>query len=111
MVAHADPMAAPAQFGLSPELKEALDNFISSNKVVLFMKGNRQFPQVSASLPMGWFHVSSSRIQIWGRTRTAGTTGALNWLLGCLAVWLLQHMCADPEHPERAVRDSQHPRR
>ena len=35
--------------GLQPELKLAIDNFIASNKVVLFMKGNKQFPQCGFS--------------------------------------------------------------
>ncbi|GLJ09378.1 hypothetical protein SUGI_0107770 [Cryptomeria japonica] len=30
---------------LTPELKQALDTFISSHKVVLFMKGTKDFPQ------------------------------------------------------------------
>ncbi|CAM6108233.1 unnamed protein product [Calypogeia fissa] len=34
---------------LTPELKSALDNFVQSNKVVLFMKGNRDFPQCGFS--------------------------------------------------------------
>ena len=35
--------------GLQPELKSAIDKFITSNKVVLFMKGNKQFPQCGFS--------------------------------------------------------------
>nr|ABU48541.1 glutaredoxin-like protein 4 [Pteris vittata] len=35
--------------GLSPELKEAVDKFVTSNKVVLFMKGNKLFPQCGFS--------------------------------------------------------------
>jgi hypothetical protein len=31
--------------GLKPELRAAIDKFVTSNKVVLFMKGNKQFPQ------------------------------------------------------------------
>ena len=45
--------------GLSEELKLAIDKYVSDNKVVLFMKGNRQFPQcgfsntcVQARLPL-----------------------------------------------------------
>eukprot|EP00850_Spirogloea_muscicola_P021502 SM000251S08833 [mRNA] locus=s251:138298:139488:- [translate_table: standard] len=34
---------------LTPELKEALHKFVVDNKVVLFMKGNRQFPQCGFS--------------------------------------------------------------
>ncbi|BFI30026.1 monothiol glutaredoxin [Marchantia polymorpha subsp. ruderalis] len=34
---------------LSPEMKEALDAFIAANKVVLFMKGNKNFPQCGFS--------------------------------------------------------------
>lgn len=30
---------------LKPELRAALDKFVTDNKVVLFMKGNKQFPQ------------------------------------------------------------------
>ena len=35
--------------GLSEELKLAIDKYVSDNKVVLFMKGNRQFPQCGFS--------------------------------------------------------------
>ena len=35
--------------GLQPELKSAIDKFIASNKVVPFMKGNKQFPQCGFS--------------------------------------------------------------
>ena len=35
--------------GLSEELKSAVDKFIVDNKVVLFMKGNRMFPQCGFS--------------------------------------------------------------
>jgi monothiol glutaredoxin len=34
---------------LTPELKEAVDKFVTSNKVVLFMKGNKSFPQCGFS--------------------------------------------------------------
>ena len=34
---------------LTPEMKEAVDKFVSSNKVVLFMKGNKLFPQCGFS--------------------------------------------------------------
>jgi monothiol glutaredoxin len=34
---------------LAPQLKEALDKYLSENKVVLFMKGNRMFPQCGFS--------------------------------------------------------------
>ena len=35
--------------GLSPELHAAIDKFIAENKIVLFMKGNRMFPQCGFS--------------------------------------------------------------
>ena len=35
--------------GLSPELHTAIDKFIQDNKIVLFMKGNRMFPQCGFS--------------------------------------------------------------
>ena len=35
--------------GLSSELKGAIDKFIQDNKIVLFMKGNRMFPQCGFS--------------------------------------------------------------
>lgn len=41
------PPGAPA--GLTPELKVALDKFTTDNAVVLFMKGNRDFPQCGFS--------------------------------------------------------------
>jgi len=34
---------------LTPELKETLDTFVASNKVVLFMKGTKDFPQCGFS--------------------------------------------------------------
>lgn len=34
---------------MQPELKKALDDFISQNKIVLFMKGTQQFPQCGFS--------------------------------------------------------------
>ncbi|DBA74995.1 TPA: hypothetical protein ACH3X1_010338 [Trebouxia sp. C0004] len=40
----------PSQgMGVSPELKSAIDKFIADNKIVLFMKGNRMFPQCGFS--------------------------------------------------------------
>ena len=38
-------LAAPGA-GMAPELKRSIDTFIASNKVVVFMKGNREAPQV-----------------------------------------------------------------
>ena len=46
--------AAP---GLKPELRKALDDFVSQNKIVLFMKGTQQVPRMCA------VHVTSSMIQ------------------------------------------------
>ncbi|CAI7888201.1 unnamed protein product [Closterium sp. NIES-54] len=40
---------APSSGALTPELKSALDKFITENKVILFMKGNKQFPQCGFS--------------------------------------------------------------
>lgn len=34
---------------LTPELKEALDKFVAANKIVLFMKGTKLFPQCGFS--------------------------------------------------------------
>lgn len=34
---------------MSPELKEAMDNLIAEQKIVVFMKGNKQFPQCGFS--------------------------------------------------------------
>eukprot|EP00899_Mesostigma_viride_P012283 jgi/Mesvir1/21055/Mv16544-RA.1 len=42
-------MSAAAGAGLPSELKQALDDFVNSNKIVLFMKGTRQFPQCGFS--------------------------------------------------------------
>ncbi|EIE18986.1 glutaredoxin [Coccomyxa subellipsoidea C-169] len=44
-----DSSSVQAQPGLSPELKDALEKFINSHKVVLFMKGTKQFPQCGFS--------------------------------------------------------------
>ncbi|GFR47209.1 hypothetical protein Agub_g8889 [Astrephomene gubernaculifera] len=38
-----------AASGMSPELKRSIDEFISANKIVVFMKGTRQFPQCGFS--------------------------------------------------------------
>jgi hypothetical protein len=35
--------------GMAPELKEAVEEFLQKNKVVLFMKGTKQFPQCGFS--------------------------------------------------------------
>jgi monothiol glutaredoxin len=35
--------------GMTPELKEAIDKYLSANKVVLFMKGTKMFPQCGFS--------------------------------------------------------------
>lgn len=50
---------------MSPELQRSIDEFISSNKVVVFMKGEKNSPQVSdrlESLPrpssLRWFNAS-----------------------------------------------------
>eukprot|EP00475_Leptophrys_vorax_P022766 TRINITY_DN30988_c0_g1_i1.p1 TRINITY_DN30988_c0_g1~~TRINITY_DN30988_c0_g1_i1.p1 ORF type:complete len:180 (+),score=21.40 TRINITY_DN30988_c0_g1_i1:93-632(+) len=40
---------APSSESLTPELKSALDKFVAENKVVLFMKGTKQFPQCGFS--------------------------------------------------------------
>ena len=34
---------------MEPELKEAVEEFLEKNKVVLFMKGTKQFPQCGFS--------------------------------------------------------------
>lgn len=45
-----DSFGAPGGGGaLTPELEQAIDKFLSENKVVLFMKGNKQFPQCGFS--------------------------------------------------------------
>jgi hypothetical protein len=36
----------PMHAGMSPELKSSIDEFIAKNKIVVFMKGDRQQPQV-----------------------------------------------------------------
>lgn len=40
------PSSAPV---LTPELRTAVDEFLQEHKIVLFMKGNRQFPQCGFS--------------------------------------------------------------
>ena len=59
---HADSLEATPQSGLSPELKEALEKLITENKVVLFMKGTRQFPQVRACNASG---AMVQRVSVW----------------------------------------------
>ncbi|KAK9784873.1 hypothetical protein WJX73_000369 [Symbiochloris irregularis] len=39
----------PPGAGLSPDLREALDKFVASHPIVLFMKGTKQFPQCGFS--------------------------------------------------------------
>jgi monothiol glutaredoxin len=39
----------PAGQGMAPQLKSAIDNLIESNKIVVFMKGTKQFPQCGFS--------------------------------------------------------------
>ena len=34
--------------GMAPELKKSIDDFIASNKVVVFMKGEKASPQVGS---------------------------------------------------------------
>ena len=34
---------------MAPELKQAVEEFLDKNKIVLFMKGTRQFPQCGFS--------------------------------------------------------------
>jgi hypothetical protein len=38
-----------AEAGMAPELKARIDELISSNKVVVFIKGTKQFPQCGFS--------------------------------------------------------------
>ncbi|GIL44501.1 hypothetical protein Vafri_1951 [Volvox africanus] len=35
--------------GMDPELKKSIDNLIATNKIVVFIKGSRQFPQCGFS--------------------------------------------------------------
>jgi glutaredoxin-related protein len=35
--------------GMAPQLKSAIDTLIESNKIVVFMKGTKQFPQCGFS--------------------------------------------------------------
>ncbi|XP_031475758.1 monothiol glutaredoxin-S7, chloroplastic isoform X1 [Nymphaea colorata] len=43
------PAAAASSGALTPELKSTLDKVVSSHKVVLFMKGTKEFPQCGFS--------------------------------------------------------------
>ncbi|KAI8469145.1 MAG: glutaredoxin subgroup II [Monoraphidium minutum] len=42
-------VARAADAGMAPELKSAIDELITKNKVVVFMKGTKQFPQCGFS--------------------------------------------------------------
>jgi monothiol glutaredoxin len=42
-------MGAPSGVEMSPELKSAVEKYLTENKVVLFMKGNKLFPQCGFS--------------------------------------------------------------
>jgi len=46
---HSSPGQADQLAGMAPELKEAVEEFLKKNKVVLFMKGTKQFPQCGFS--------------------------------------------------------------
>lgn len=46
---HAESSSVQSPMSLSPELKSALETFIQEHKVVLFMKGTKQFPQCGFS--------------------------------------------------------------
>merc|ERR1712060_861250 len=46
---HATADASADGAALKPELKAAIDKFVTDNKVVLFMKGTKQFPQCGFS--------------------------------------------------------------
>lgn len=46
---HSIPSQADHLDGMAPELKEAVEEFLQKNKVVLFMKGTKQFPQCGFS--------------------------------------------------------------
>mmetsp|Transcript_2969 Transcript_2969/g.5005 ORF Transcript_2969/g.5005 Transcript_2969/m.5005 type:complete len:179 (+) Transcript_2969:108-644(+) len=43
------PRAGMRVVALAPEMREAFDKFVTENKIVLFMKGNKQFPQCGFS--------------------------------------------------------------
>ncbi|KAF3341612.1 monothiol glutaredoxin-S7 [Carex littledalei] len=43
------PVSVRCSSGLSPELKSTLDKVVNSHKVLLFMKGNKDFPQCGFS--------------------------------------------------------------
>lgn len=42
-------MPAGEGTGMAPQLKEAIDTLIEQNKIVVFMKGTKQFPQCGFS--------------------------------------------------------------
>ena len=44
----------PADSAFTPELKKAVDTFIAENKVVLFIKGTKDFPSCGFSQTVGW---------------------------------------------------------
>lgn len=96
--------------GLSPELRSAIEQFITENKVVAFIKGTKQFPQCG---------FSNTVVQV--RSRGPGRVGACALALPALLpgvgatltstpprLPIHPAMCgADPELHERAVRHRQ----
>ena len=62
--------------GLAPELKTAIDEFVQENKVVLFMKGTKQFPQCGFSNTCVQARAYRCRLLLaafWGcRSRSSG---------------------------------------
>lgn len=79
--------------GLSPELHTAIDKFIQDNKIVLFMKGNRMFPQCGFSNTC--VQVQSVVHPTIPMTLPTGPEPSF--------------FSADIKHAECSIRDSQHP--
>ena len=78
-----------AAAGLKPELRKALEDFVSQNKIVLFMKGTQQVPHVCS------LHLSVFVIQLLACIiRTSCNTDIWRLPVPVPTVRVLQHLRA-----------------
>jgi hypothetical protein len=95
--------------GVSPELKSAIETYINENKVVVFIKGTKQFPQCG---------FSNTVVQVSWRHASSASPNGLHWrwpvlqkhhLCLCTAlpavrpIYPLPPSLADPEHHGRVL--------
>ncbi len=95
--------------GLRPELKAALDKFVTENKVVLFMKGTKQFPQARSSREARHDDDGSTLAPPRRPCSHFATLSLRAPCVVCAAVRLQQHVRAGAEPDRRRIRDGEHP--